>query len=66
MTTGDDETIRAAALPQADASTLVDAPALEARVKEMYGRVSREQSATLHFEVGRALAEHLDIVSAGR
>jgi SAM-dependent methyltransferase len=58
--TGDDEAmIRAAALPQADASSLVDAAALEAQVKEMYGRVAREEESELHFEVGRDLAEHL-------
>src|SRR5258706_14469837 len=46
-------------LPQADASSLVDAEELEARVKEMYGQVAREEEAELHFEVGRDLAEHL-------
>jgi SAM-dependent methyltransferase len=50
---------RADALPQADASSLVDATELEARVKEMYGQVAREEEAELHFEVGRELAEHL-------
>jgi arsenite methyltransferase len=59
MTTGDDEMRRAEALPQADARSLVDAAEVEARVKEMYGRVSREESAALHFELGRPLAEHL-------
>ncbi len=61
MTRIDDEDamIRAAALPQADASSLVDAAALEAQVKEMYGRVAREEESELHFEVGRDLAEHL-------
>ena len=46
-------------LPQADASSLVDAELLETRVKEMYGRVAREERAELHFELGRPLAEHL-------
>ena len=50
---------RAAALPQADASSLVDAGALEAQVKSMYGQVAREEEAALHFELGRGLAEHL-------
>src|SRR5438067_8321098 len=54
-----DEMAVAAALPQADASSLVDAEELEARVKEMYGQVAREEEAALHFEVGRGLAEHL-------
>jgi SAM-dependent methyltransferase len=46
-------------LPQADASGLVDADELEARVKEMYGQVAREEEAELHFELGRDLAQHL-------
>jgi arsenite methyltransferase len=54
-----DEMTDAATLPQADASTLVDAAELEAKVQEMYGRVAREEEAGLHFEVGRPLAEHL-------
>ncbi len=58
-TAQNDEMARAAALPQADASTLVDAGELEAKVKEMYGQVAREEEAELHFEVGRPLAEHL-------
>ena len=49
----------AATLPQADASTLVDAGELEAKVKEMYGRVAREEEAELHFEVGRRVAERV-------
>jgi arsenite methyltransferase len=53
------ETLRAAALPQADASSLVDAEQLEATVREMYGRVAREEEAELHFELGRPVAEHL-------
>ena len=58
-TTQDDDITRAEALPQADASLLVDAEELEARVKEMYGQVAREEATELHFEVGRHLAEHL-------
>jgi ubiquinone/menaquinone biosynthesis C-methylase UbiE len=43
-------------LPQADASSLVDAAELETKVKEMYGQVAREEDAELHFEVGRHVA----------
>ena len=57
--TEDEAMAHAATLPQADASSLVDAAALEAQVKEMYGRVAREEESELHFEVGRDLAEHL-------
>jgi arsenite methyltransferase len=46
-------------LPQADASSLVDAGELEAKVREIYGKVAREEQADLHFEVGRELAERL-------
>jgi SAM-dependent methyltransferase len=55
----DEEMARAEALPQADAGALVDAAVLEAKVREMYGQVAREELAELHFEVGRHLAEHL-------
>ena len=55
----DEEMARAEALPQADASSLVDAAELEAQVKSMYGQVAREEEAELHFEVGRGLAERL-------
>ena len=55
----DAEMARAATLPQADASSLVDAGNVEAKVKEMYGQVAREEPAELHFQVGRPLAEHL-------
>ncbi len=58
-TAQNEEMIRARALPQADASSLVDAEALEAKVVEMYGRVAREEADDLHFEVGRPVAEHL-------
>jgi SAM-dependent methyltransferase len=50
---------QAATLPQADASSLVDAARLEAEVKDMYRRVAREEAAELHFEVGKPLALHL-------
>jgi ubiquinone/menaquinone biosynthesis C-methylase UbiE len=50
---------RAEALPQADASSLVDREELESQVKDMYRQVAREEEAGLHFEVGRPLAEHL-------
>jgi arsenite methyltransferase len=53
------ETAAAEALPQLDASSLVDGERLEAEVKEMYRLVAREQESALHFEVGRPLAEHL-------
>ena len=58
-TTPDDEMVQAEALPQADASSLVDAEQLEAEVKEMYRHVAREEEAELHFEVGRGLALRL-------
>jgi arsenite methyltransferase len=51
-------------LPQADASSLVDAGELETKVREMYGRVAREEQADLHFEVGRDLAERLGYPAA--
>src|SRR5262249_9801170 len=51
--------IQATALPQVDASSLVDAARLEADVKDMYRRVAREENAELHFEVGKPLALHL-------
>jgi SAM-dependent methyltransferase len=50
---------RADALPQLDASSLVDGERLEAEVKGMYRHVAREEEAQLHFELGRPLAEHL-------
>src|SRR2546430_11771854 len=55
----DDEMVHAEALPQADASSLVDAERLESEVKEMYRHVAREEEAELHFEVGRGLALRL-------
>jgi SAM-dependent methyltransferase len=54
-----DQTSRAEALPQLDASSLVDGERLEAEVKDMYRHVARGEEAELHFEVGRGLAEHL-------
>jgi SAM-dependent methyltransferase len=59
-----DEMDRAALLPQADASALVDGERLEAEVKDMYRRVARGDHARLHFEVGRGLAEHLGYPAA--
>ena len=58
-TTPQEEMQQAEALPQLDASSLVDAERLEAEVKDMYRHVAREEDAELHFEVGRGLAEHL-------
>jgi arsenite methyltransferase len=58
-TRSDDEMVQAEALPQADASSLVDAERLEAEVKDMYRHVAREEEAELHFEVGRGLALRL-------
>jgi arsenite methyltransferase len=57
--TAADEMILAEALPQLDASSLVDGDRLEAEVKTMYRHVARGDEAALHFEVGRGLAEHL-------
>ena len=54
-----DEMAHAETLPQLDASSLVDGERLEAEVKDMYRHVAREESAALHFEVGRDVAEHL-------
>ncbi len=54
-----DEMAQAEALPQLDASSIVDGERLEAEVKDMYRHVAREEEAELHFEVGRGLAEHL-------
>jgi arsenite methyltransferase len=46
------------ALPQLDASSLVDGEQLETAVKDMYRHVAHGD-AELHFEVGRRVAEHL-------
>jgi arsenite methyltransferase len=58
-TTSQDDASQAEALPQLDASSLVDGERLEAEVKDMYRHVARGEEAALHFEVGRQLAEHL-------
>ena len=49
----------AEALPQADASSIVDRAVLEVQVQDMYRRVAREEEAELHFAVGRPLALRL-------
>jgi arsenite methyltransferase len=54
-----DEMSRAEALPQLDASSLVDRERLETEVKDMYRHVARGEQGELHFELGRGLAEHL-------
>jgi arsenite methyltransferase len=54
-----DEMAHAEALPQLDASSLVDGERLEAEVKDMYRHVARGEDAELHFEVGRGVAEPL-------
>jgi arsenite methyltransferase len=54
-----DEMTQAEALPQADASSLVDREELETQVKEMYRQVAREEEAGLHFALGRPLAVRL-------
>jgi arsenite methyltransferase len=51
-------------LPQSDARSLVDVEVLEAKVREMYGRVAREQADSLHFEVGREVAERVGYPSS--
>jgi len=53
------ETIPAAELPQADASTLVDRADLERQVQEVYRGVARDPHASRHFETGRELALRL-------
>ena len=55
-----DETSQAEALPQLDASWLVDGERLSAEVKAMYRHVAREDEAELHFEVGRGLPSAWD------
>ena len=49
----------AQALPQADASSLVDVDELETAVQEMYREVATSPEADRHFEVGRGVALHL-------
>jgi arsenite methyltransferase len=58
-TTPQEEMAQAETLPQADATSLVDADRLESEVKDMYRHVAREEEADLHFELGRPLAERL-------
>jgi arsenite methyltransferase len=58
-TDANEEMAQAEALPQADASSLVDAAQLETEVKDMYRQVAREEEAGLHFELGRPLALQL-------
>ena len=50
---------KAAELPQADASTLVDRAELEQQVQEVYRGVARDPFAPRHFETGRNLALRL-------
>jgi arsenite methyltransferase len=50
---------RAAELPQADASTLIDRRELERQVKAVYRGVARDPFAARHFETGRNLALRL-------
>jgi hypothetical protein len=52
-----DEMTRAEALPQLDASELVDGERVAEAVRDMYRHVAREEAADLHFEVGRGVAE---------
>jgi SAM-dependent methyltransferase len=59
MASTDEEMAQAEALPQADASSLVDSEQLESEVKEMYRHVAREEEAELHFALGRELALRL-------
>lgn len=54
-----DEMTHAQTLPQLDASSLVDGERLTAEVKDMYRHVARDETADLHFEVGRGVAERL-------
>jgi arsenite methyltransferase len=48
-----------ASTTQLDASSLVDAEQLTGEIKDMYRHVARGETAALHFEVGRGVAEHL-------
>jgi SAM-dependent methyltransferase len=54
-----DPTTEPAALPQADATSLIDQAELELRVQDMYREVAREPDAERHFETGRAVALQL-------
>jgi arsenite methyltransferase len=57
--TREEEMAQAANLPQADATSLVDAERLESEVLDMYRHVAREEEADLHFELGAKLALRL-------
>jgi arsenite methyltransferase len=57
--TREQEMAEAADLPQADATSLVDAERLESEVLDMYRHVAREEKADLHFELGGDLARRL-------
>ena len=59
MTNTAGPTRRAAELPQADASTLVDRADLERQVQELYRAVAQDPRAPRHFETGRELAVRL-------
>jgi SAM-dependent methyltransferase len=47
-----------------DARSLIDSEHLEAEVKAMYRHVAYDDTADLHFEIGRDLAEHLGYAPA--
>jgi SAM-dependent methyltransferase len=47
-----------------DARSLIDSEHLEAEVKAMYRQVAHDDTADLHFEIGRELAEHLGYAPA--
>jgi SAM-dependent methyltransferase len=47
-----------------DARSLIDSEHLEAEVKAMYRHVAHDDTADLHFEIGRELAEHLGYAPA--
>jgi arsenite methyltransferase len=53
------EMTTAGALPQADATSLVDRDELERRIQDVYRRVARDPHAPQHFETGRELALRL-------
>jgi arsenite methyltransferase len=53
------EQAAAEALPQLDASSLINEPRLEAAITDMYRRVADGEGDGLHFAIGRALAEQL-------
>jgi arsenite methyltransferase len=57
--TREQEMAEAGDLPQADATSLVDAETLEGEVLDMYRQVALGDDSGLHFEVGRELAARL-------